>query len=218
MYNKPHPVTLNLINDIQTRKRRIASFLGYDFIVNPNVFPIDSPFSYSSKVTAEKIPENCGTVLDIGTGTGVQAIISAKRGAKKVVTIDIDNNSLNNAQENVDFHKLNDIIEVRKSDLFKNIDKNEEFDLIISQLPFTYGEYDSKISHFIFDPEYKLHERFLRDAKSHLSKKGKIFITGGELANDKKLNELIEKYQYKIVKIHESRFQGSIWKLYILTG
>jgi len=213
---KPQEITLNFIKDIQTREKRTAEFLGQKIIIHKNVFSVDSPFSFSSKITAKRIPENAGIVLDVGTGTGVQAIISAKKGAKKVIAIDIDDNSLENAKENVAFHKLDQIIEVRKSDLFTNIKENERFDLIISQLPFADVNYKAPVGHFLFDADFKLHERLLKDAKNHLTEKGKIFIPSGDVANEKKLKELIKKYDYKILKIEEEMFQNLKWKLYVL--
>ena len=40
------------------------------------------------------------TVLDMGTGTGVLAIMAAKLGAQHVLAVDIDDNSVRNAREN----------------------------------------------------------------------------------------------------------------------
>ncbi len=214
--SKPQEITLNFIKDIQTREKRIAEFLGEKIIIHKNVFPVDSPFSFSSKITAKRIPKNAGIVLDVGTGTGVQAIIAAKRGAKKVIAIDIDDNSLKNAEENVRLHKLKKVIEVRKSDLFSNIKETEKFDLIISQLPFADVDYKTSVGHFLFDADFKLHERLLKDGQAHLNKNGKIFIPSGEVANEEKLNKLIKKYNYRILKIEEETFQNLKWKLYIL--
>jgi len=213
---KPAQITLDFIKDITTRGKRDAKFLGYKIIVHKNVFPVDSPFSFSSKITAKRIPKNTGVVLDVGTGTGVQAIIAAKQGADKVVAIEIDENAIKNARENVKLHKLKDTIEIRKSNLFQNIRKNEKFDLIISQLPFADVKYKNKVGHFLFDPEFKLHERLLKGAKKHLTEKGKVFIPSGEVANEKKLLELIKKYNYKIKKVEQEKFQGLIWKVYVL--
>lgn len=51
------------------------------------------------------------TILDMGTGTGVLAIMAAKLGAEKVVAVDIDENSVKNARENAE---ANDVtIDVR---------------------------------------------------------------------------------------------------------
>lgn len=212
---KPQDITLNFIKDIQTREKRTAEFLGEKIIIHKNVFPVDSPFS--SKITAKRIPENAGIVLDVGTGTGVQAIIAAKKGAKKVLAIDIDDNSLENAKENVELHKLEKVIELRKSDLFNNIKEDEKFDLIISQLPFADVDYKAPVGHFLFDADFKLHERLLKDGRSHLNPNGKIFIPSGDVANEKRLNELIKEHDYKILKIEEEMFQNLKWKLYILS-
>ncbi|MCA9459950.1 MAG: tRNA (adenine(22)-N(1))-methyltransferase TrmK [Nanoarchaeota archaeon] len=215
--NQPHKITLDFINHIQNGEKRVATFLGHNIIIHNNVFPVDSPFSFSSKVTAKNIPKNSKLVLDIGTGTGVQAIVAAKNGAKKVIAIDIDDNSLINAKENISYHNLNKIIELRKSNLFDNIKKDEKFDLIISQLPFADINYESKVSHFLFDNNFELHDRLLKNAKNHLNTNGKILIPSGEVANEKKLIELIRKYDYKILEIKSETFQNLVWKLYILT-
>ena len=42
------------------------------------------------------------TILDMGTGTGVLGIMAAKLGAKNVVAVDIDENSVKNARENAE--------------------------------------------------------------------------------------------------------------------
>lgn len=214
--DKPKEITLNFIKDINSRKKRIANFLSYKIIVNNKVFPVDSPFSYSSKITAKIIPKNVKSVLDVGTGTGVQAIVAAKRGAKKVLAIDIDNNCLKNANENIKYHKLDNIIKLRKSNLFEKIKPNEKFDLIISQLPFADVNYNCNVSHFLFDHNFKLHDRFLKHAKKHLTKNGKIIIPSGQIANEKKLIKLIKKYDYKILNVKETTYNKFVWKTYIL--
>ncbi len=214
--NTPRESTLKFIEEIKSKNKRTTTFLGEKIIIHKNVFPVDSVFSFSSKITAKRIPKNVNSVLDVGTGTGVQSIIAAKRGAKKVLAIDIDNNCLKNTKENVKFHKLEKIISIRKSNLFKNVKPNEKFDLIISQLPFADAKYKDKVSHFLFDSDFKLHEKFLKSAKKYLTKNGKIFIPSGEIANEEKLLELIKKYNYKIVKVHKEIFQDLKWKLYVL--
>ena len=137
--------------------------------------------------------------------------------SRPLIAIDIDDNSLANAKENVEFHKLGKIIEVRKSDLFENIKPGEKFDLIISQLPFADVNYKCEVGHFLFDADFKLHERLLKDAKkNHLTTNGKIFIPSGDVANEKRLIELIHRYNYDILSVDEDVFQNLKWKLYTL--
>lgn len=216
MQNKPSQITLDFIDDIQTRDSRMIDFLGEKIIVHKNVFPLDSAFSYSSMMTAQNIPYGLDTVLDIGTGTWVQAIIATNRWAKKVLATDIDDNSLQNAWENIAYHWLQNIIELRKSDLWNNIQSWEKFDLILAQLPFADCDYPSPVWHFLFDPDFKLHDRVLANAKKYLNSQWKLFVSAWEIANDKKLLELIKKYNYKIENIKEDIVNSISWKLYIL--
>ena len=86
------------------------------------------------------------TVLDFGTGTGVLAILAEKLGAKKIVAIDNDDWSVENAKENVLKNNCRQI-KVQKADkaltgdkfdvILANINKNVilgNFALLISQL------------------------------------------------------------------------------------
>jgi len=57
-------------------------------------------------------------VLDIGTGTGILALVAAQKGAS-VIASDINDKAIEIAKKNA---ALNDVkIEFRKSDLFENI-------------------------------------------------------------------------------------------------
>lgn len=70
------------------------------------------------------------TVLDFGTGTGILAILAKKLGAKKVVALDNDSWSINNAQENINANHCKDIILLQKEDL-KEL---ETFDVILANI------------------------------------------------------------------------------------
>ena len=68
------------------------------------------------------------TVLDMGTGTGVLAIMAAKLGAVNVVAVDIDENSVKNAQENAEANGVT--IDVR---LGSNVPEGT-YDLIMANI------------------------------------------------------------------------------------
>ncbi len=217
MVSKIHPITLKFIGDIISKQARKVKFLGCEFKIYKNVFPIDSPFSYSSRITAKRIyPKETDVVLDMGTGTGVQAVICAKRGAKKVLAVDIDSNSLKCALENVKINKVQGVVEIRKSNLFDRIKKDEKFDLIIAQLPFANASYKNGISHLLFDKNYKLHRKFLKGAKSHLQPNGKVIIPSGSVADEKSLRKLIKKYSYKVLGVGKEKSGGLLWKVYFI--
>ncbi len=50
------------------------------------------------------------TVLDIGTGSGILAILAAKRGAAQVTALDIDEDALINAQENCAHNQVVELV------------------------------------------------------------------------------------------------------------
>ena len=69
------------------------------------------------------------SVLDHGTGTGVLAIFTKKRGAAQVVAIDIDDKSVQNARENAAFNNVE--IDVR---LGSSIEGLGTFNLILANI------------------------------------------------------------------------------------
>jgi ribosomal protein L11 methyltransferase len=71
------------------------------------------------------------TVLDMGSGTGVLAILTAMRGATKIDAIDIDNWCFLNAQENVIRNKM-DLISVYEGDVA--LLKDKKYDIIIANI------------------------------------------------------------------------------------
>ncbi|MGB1308409.1 MAG: 50S ribosomal protein L11 methyltransferase, partial [Oceanihabitans sp.] len=71
------------------------------------------------------------TVLDMGCGTGVLAILAEKKGAKKLEAIDIDNWCYLNSLENVARNNCNKI-EVFEGDA--SLLKNKKYDVIIANI------------------------------------------------------------------------------------
>ena len=70
------------------------------------------------------------TVLDFGTGTGILAILSEKLGATKIIAVDNDEQSIKNANENLDSndcHKIQ-LIEASAADV------DIKFDIILANI------------------------------------------------------------------------------------
>lgn len=81
------------------------------------------------------LPAN-GRILDIGTGTGLIAIMAAQRTSEaKITAIDIDEDCVLQAQENIAASPWPDRIEVIHSAL-QEFDASEKFDVIISNPPY----------------------------------------------------------------------------------
>ncbi len=97
--------------------------------LNPLVF---NPSPHGTKALSENITVSKGErVLDIGTGTGILAILAAKLGGR-VLAVDILQQAVNLAKQNVLLNKVN--VKVIKSNLFEKVPR-QKFDVIIANVP-----------------------------------------------------------------------------------
>ena len=80
----------------------------------------------------EKYLKRGDVVLDVGTGTGVLAIVAAKLGAKKVVGLDTDEWSIENARENVIKNDVADIVNILPGEI--SAVKSSVFDMVLANL------------------------------------------------------------------------------------
>jgi len=63
------------------------------------------------------------TVLDIGCGSGILGIVSAKLGAQRVIGVDFDSVAVEVAKENVSNNGLSDKVEIRCGDLMEVVEE-----------------------------------------------------------------------------------------------
>jgi ribosomal protein L11 methyltransferase len=68
-------------------------------------------------VLLQNRPLGSGSVLDVGTGSGVLAIVAAKLGAPFVSAIDVDPDAIENARENIVRNSVAQIVEAHVRDL-----------------------------------------------------------------------------------------------------
>ena len=156
-----------------------------------------------------------GMVLDMGTGSGIQAITAAH--SHKVVSVlatDIQKSAIDYCKKCI----KNGKITFRVSDLFENI-PDKKFDTVIFNPP--YLPQDLKLKDLTLDggkKGYEVLERFLDDAGNFLNTDGIILIVFSSLTKKEKVDEfirnnllefeLLEKqhyffedlYVYKIIK------------------
>ncbi len=132
------------------------------------------------------------SVLDIGTGTGVQAMFAADK-ASHVLAMDINEQALKNTLLNARRLGISDKVSVRASDLFNALKPDERFDVIISSIPFVWNKRT--------EGNWKLHERFFLDAGKHLKPNGRIYFSTGNLDNMSRTKILAEKNGFKVIHI-----------------
>lgn len=89
-------------------------------------------------------PKNPKTILDIGTGTGVIALMIAQKTEGEIDAIEIDENAFEQAKENVLASKWNNRVHVHHISL-QNFSKNStnKYDLIVSNPPYFVDSFKS---------------------------------------------------------------------------
>ncbi len=80
----------------------------------------------------EKLVKPGMTVFDVGTGSGILSIISAKLGATNIQAVDYDDSVLKIVEENLEQNNVQDIISVARSDLMQNVHGKAE--LVIANI------------------------------------------------------------------------------------
>ncbi|MDI9623388.1 MAG: class I SAM-dependent methyltransferase [Methanothermobacter sp.] len=132
-------------------------------------------------------------VLEIGTGTGLVAIVAAEKG--NVTATDINPYAIECATKNA---KINDAkIRILQGDLFEPV-KGEKFDVILFNAPYLPSS-DEDLTGKIIDKAWDggedgrtIIDRFINKVKNHLKKGGRIQMVQSSLSN---IEETIEKLE-----------------------
>lgn len=79
--------------------------------------------------------EKAKNILDIGTGTGLVALMLAQRSFAFITAIDVDNEAVEQARENIDRSSWAERIKVLNEDI-KQYNPDAKFDVIVSNPPY----------------------------------------------------------------------------------
>jgi release factor glutamine methyltransferase len=163
--------------------------------------------SFLLKKQLKKFIKKGMKVLDVGTGSGIQALEAHALDAE-VLAADINSKCVDHVK------KLG--IEAIQSDLFENI--KEKFDLIIFNPPYLPEEpeepEDSKLSTTGGKKGNEILIRFLEQAKKHLNENGKILIVFSSLTPD--VDNILKKLNYKFKKLDEEKIDFEILYVYLI--
>jgi len=128
----------------------------------------------------EKYVDENSFVYDVGCGSGILSIVSAKLGAKKVIGVDLDPLCVKISKENVSINKMENRVEILEGNL---LDKFvEKADIIVCNI----------IAEVIID--------LIKHIKRYLKDNG-VFIASGIIVEKKdKVKEELVKYGFKILE------------------
>jgi len=141
--------------------------------------PEEDSYFLSEFVKLEVQRNSSLKVLDMGSGSGIQAKIALKFGVpeENITLVDINKKSIRSLKK--DFQNSNII----NSDLFKNV--KGKFDLIIFNPPYLpKDKYDKETDTTGGEKGSEVINDFLKQAKFHLTKKGRVLLLTSSLTKD----------------------------------
>lgn len=206
-----------------------AEFYGMNFRVSKSVLIPRHDTECVVEAAADCARKMAGPVkiLDIGTGTGAIAVALAKilgRSAS-VTALDVSPAALECAAFNARANGVDERIRFVESDLFSGLEKNETFDLIVSNPPYiAEAEYLTLAREVFAEPKIALtapedgfyfYGRILREAGSRLREGGTaVFEIGFKMAAEViKIASGCGFLNHEIVRDIESRDRGiKFWR------
>lgn len=133
---------------------------------------------YIDLVVDAPLPDAAGTAFDIGTGTGVLAVVLARRGIGRVVATDINPRAVASARDNADRLGVADRVTAVETDLYPD----GRADLVVCNPPWLPGEPTSALEAGIYDPGSDMLRRFLEGLVDHLEPGGEGWLVLSDLA------------------------------------
>lgn len=159
-----------------------------------------------SEMLAEQVRKfSKGVVLDIGTGTGIQAQAAAmSKHVKKVYAVDINPDAIKFCQQH---SKSNSKIKYFVSDLFGSEKlKGKKFDTIIFNPPYLPADHEKEDIAVIGGKKgYEVIERFLIEVNNFLACDGMVLIVFSSLTNKQKVDEIIAKNFFETKILNTTR-------------
>ena len=198
-------------NELINHERHRLNFDDVSIIVEDGVFTPNPAITQTPWIIIENFPNLKGKcVADVGTGTGIIAIMAAKHGAKEVIATDIDEKAVTNASKNVENNNVNEVVKVVKTNLLENI--SVKFDYIFANLPI-----DSEIWAKQNISVKSTMQVFFEQVKSKVKVGGKIYVPQIDFAKEaqESLEMLLKSANLKFTRISKNALNHT-WYLYVI--
>lgn len=200
---------------LNCKKRYSVDFDGIEIVVLPNVFaPEPWDLNILAKTVLKEVKET-DKVLDMGTGTGIQAICAATKSAD-VTAVDVNPDAVECAKINVKLNNLSSRVKVRQSDLFENV--TGKFDLIIFDPPFRWTKPRDMWERSCADENYSALKQFFAEVKNYMNKGGRLVMHFGTSGDITFFRKLIRKNGFKRRQLLKKSGCGWIYFTYRLVS
>jgi SAM-dependent methyltransferase len=138
----------------------------------------DTWFDLSATVIARALPGwlSGARVIDVGSGTGMQALLCASRGASQVVGLDISERAVAVARTNAILNRQAASTDFRHSDMLAALEGNERFDYVVCNTPYAPVLEDARLPSTPADVGNSVVWRLLDALPPHLSRQARCVI------------------------------------------
>jgi ribosomal protein L11 methyltransferase len=184
---KPAPLTKKLDVVPVWYRDKYKNRQGCDYILMDTLLSFGTGLHETTQFMAQFIEDKKGkfnSFLDIGTGTGILALVALKGGAQQVMGIDIGALSVQASRDNMKVNHLN--FEVRKADI-KKFHVKDKFDFVAANLVT-----DDLIEH-------------AKKILSFVKVDGFLAVSGISLENLKRLRQAFMPLPLKCLKISKGK-------------
>jgi release factor glutamine methyltransferase len=153
-------------------------------------------------------------VLDMGTGSGIIGILLAKKGAQRVLSVDVSAGALEVAQLNARALSVAGRIDFAASDLFSSVKKDAIFDLVCANLPYVgLVEWDGLMADVrCYEPKeallggtrgFELYSRFIPEVSAYLHPGGCVLCEIGGEAQARVVGDLLKDAGFEVMVKHD---------------
>jgi release factor glutamine methyltransferase len=179
------------------------ALLGTKITVPPGVHQITGVSHLLGEAVLAEVSA-ADRVLDVGTGSGVNAILAASRGAH-VVAVDVIEQARDAARHNVERSGMAERIDVLHSDLFTNV--SGQFGVIIYEPQVSLGALSGQLTFDDVMDDSGRTTLFLRDARRHLTEMtGRILFFVGPSPGQARLIDLANQEGFTASVVAQEAF------------
>lgn len=161
-------------------RQKGVSITGLDLPIFPH-YGVFAPtrHEYVSLMQEAPLPADHDVAFDIGTGTGLLAIILAKRGVRQLIATDSNPRALACAEDNLERSGLSEI-QLQEVNLFPA--GQPLANLIVCNPPWLPGKPSSSLELAVYDPKSRMLRCFLQGVRAHLAPQGEVWLILSDLA------------------------------------
>lgn len=216
-------ITKDLIKEIQTNS--VNKSQKYSLPENTTIevpawgFPPISKHSRSTYIMYKDMNAlKNKIILDIGTGSGVLAILAAKYGALQVDAIETHKASITIARKNAIRNSVKDKITFYHTDNLEEV-SNKYYDYIIANLPYLDLPLpnNNPVWKSLFDPELTLHKEVFSKGTKLLQPNGKILSSHADMLGKnefERVEYLAQTYDLIPTVLDEIIYRNISWRKY----